>query len=744
MQNAQPRVDGITRRFFAIIVTFVLIVLCLLALDRFQADVLSAVRAYVAGEGLYSKSQKDAVYYLQAYARSHNDADYARFNEALAVPLGDHRARLALQSDPPDIAAAQAGLLAGRNDPADVQQLISFFLNFRFVPEMQEAIRIWAAADVHILHLQALGKRMHETITRHPEDGTSIRGLLAEVSQEADTVSRLEDDFSATLGQAARRTYSFTRILMLCATLSLLLIGILVSRRILQTTRATQAQLLASEARFRHVVESNIIGVFFWRTGGDIVDANDAFLAMLGYSRDEVSTLNWRDISSPEYAEIDNAASEQVHRLGFVDPYEKVFFRKDGSRVEALVGAAAFETEADTGFCIVLDLTEQHRLKNRIEQAQKMEAIGTLVGGIAHDFNNTLTAMLGNVQLARYEENDTEALATRFDNLEALARHSARIVHQLMTFARKDVMHLTPMVLNDFMREMVVRAADVIPRHIDCRFDVTDDRLEVNADPDLLEQVIMHVLHNARSAVEGVDSPAIRCTLQRFEPGPVDQPWQPSSPRAYARITVMDNGCGMSTEARERVFEPFFTTHDVGEGMGLGMSMAYGAIQSHDGQISVDSTPTVGTTITIDLPLAVAKTMPQPALQQRPRQLTSAPVVLLVDDNEELRQICTEFLRSSGVEVLAENDGLAAIACFEDHAEEIQLVITDVAMPNLGGVKLAERLHAQRPDLPIIFMTGYDPHQALPPEVHETQQVLVKPFPFKELVERVKAVLAVD
>lgn len=854
--------DLITRQFYLVISLFVIIVFCLLMLDRFQAHILDSVRAYVAGEGFWSKGQKDASYHLERYARTGDINTYSQYLEGLSTSLGDRQARLALQSTPPDIEKARRGFLQGRNHPDDVDQMIHLFLDFGDFGDMKKAITIWTEADVLIDELIHLGSALDAEVQSAKPDPERIQAILTGIDSVNSRVSLLEDRFSATLGDAARKIERLTEWIMFIAALFLLLIGIFLSRRIIYGIHRAQKNLADSEARFRHVVESNIVGIAFWDAGGSVADANDAFLHTIGYTREELDNgqIDWRTLTPPELISRDEATLQSLRSQGYHEPYEKVFLHKDGHQVPVFIGAALSRDSEDRGVAFVLDLsaqkeaeqlqkiaesvfkatreaifvtdetptikavnpafcritgyregevlgrnphilssghhdaefyrdmweslqktgawqgeisnrrkdgtiyqewlsisaiyndkneiseyvavfsdiTELRKMEEHLRQAQKMEAVGTLVGGIAHDFNNTLAAIEGNLFLAGENMHDPEKLTGYIGSIQQLSSRSAEMVRQLMTFARKDIVRFKPLSLNELFTEIGHLAPSIIPENIMFIMKLCPDDLWIMGDATQWHQMALNLLNNARDALERTSSPFIECEISRYEPDATFRDNHPElAEEALAQVVFRDNGCGIPQEHMEHIFDPFYTTKDVGKGTGLGLSMVYGSMQRHHGAVEVKSVPGNGTSVHLYIPLAeevMQEAIEKPVAQER--GTTRPATVLVVDDNTTLRDICALSLQGLGYEVLTADDGSSGLHCFKRHRDEIGFVICDIVMPKMGGFELAKRIRRHTPDLPVVFITGYDPEQTqIPSNLMENSAILIKPFPTRELAK---------
>ncbi len=364
----------VMRGYYLIVVLFASAMLCLLVVSQLQADILDSVRAYVAGEGRWSKGQKDAVYRLIRYSFTHDGADYQAFMDGVGVTLGDKQARLAMQQSEVDRGKARAGFLRGGNHPNDVDKMIDFFVDYQRVGKVREAIEFWTEGDAKIAELQHLGESLRAEIASGSANRERIDSILWRVGDVDRQLTVLENRFSATLGEAARWSKTLTHNVVIGSMLLLLGIVLLLSWRIVRGIRQTERALIASEARFRHVVESNMLGILFWGEDDGVSEANDAFLQMVGYSREELESgvISWRRLTSPEHRQGIAMAHQEIREHGFCAPYEQEIMHKDGHRVVTYVGGALLDGPAKQGVTFVLDISKSR-------EAEQMQRVATTV-----------------------------------------------------------------------------------------------------------------------------------------------------------------------------------------------------------------------------------------------------------------------------------------------------------------------------------------------------------------------------
>jgi len=413
--------------------------------------------------------------------------------------------------------------------------------------------------------------------------------------------------------------------------------------------------------------------------------------------------------------------------------------RKSGEEyAEKLTISAIYnEQHQITNFVgLFTDITDQLNLEEQLRQSQKMEAVGTLVGGIAHDFNNMLAGITGNLYLASRLSQRMPELQTKLENIDQLTQRAAGMISHMLTFARKGMIQMHDLSFSAFVKEAIKLARVSVPENITFHYSIEPDDLMIHGDVTQLQQVIMNLINNARDAVGTAQVPEIELSLTSFTANEVFRHHHPELTTDHlVHLCVRDNGCGISKEYLDKIYDPFFTTKEVGMGTGLGLSMCYGAILSHHGVVEVESALGEGSSFHVYLPLLEET----PALENVEASSDDAwkargETILLADDEQCVRESVAEVLESMGYRVLQASDGKVAMTLFEAHQAEIQMAIMHIVMPYVSGLKLAEQLRLMNPDLPVLFATGYDKEHVMDQsKPMSNSEVLSKPFHFDEL-----------
>jgi PAS domain S-box-containing protein len=396
--------------------------------------------------------------------------------------------------------------------------------------------------------------------------------------------------------------------------------------------------------------------------------------------------------------------------------------------------------------CMALDVTDRKQLEEQFRQAQKMEAVGRLAGGIAHDFNNLLMVIQGYADLLADRLPPGESLHRNAEQIQTAAQRAAALTQQLLAFSRKQI--LAPKVLNvhSVVADMEKMLQRLIGEDIELETSTKPDLWLVKADRSQIEQVVMNLAVNARDAMPTGGRLMIETSNVEFDVSVSHSP-AVVAPGKYVMLAVTDTGCGMDAKTQAHIFEPFFTTKEKGKGTGLGLATVYGVVKQSGGYVWVYSEPDHGTTFKVYLP----RIDEDAASAGRDRNAETkilargSEVVLLVEDELGVRELAREYLEMSGYTVLAASDGHTAIELAATHAGPIHLLMTDMVMPGIGGRELAERVHAMRPDIKILYMSGYT-DQAI---VHSgtlgaDAPLLQKPFTLATLTTKLREILSLE
>jgi PAS domain S-box-containing protein len=504
----------------------------------------------------------------------------------------------------------------------------------------------------------------------------------------------------------------------------------------------TRAILLrASETRLRRLAEAGIFGTTVADDSGRIVEANDAFLEMVGYSRNDLEAghVDWHKMMPPEWLHVEVAIREQLETNGFARPCETECLRKDGTRVPVLVGVARLD--GSEHIAITLDLSERKRLEDQFRQSQKMEAVGRLAGGVAHDFNNMLSVILSYADLILSDLRTEDPLRADLQEIKTAGQRAADLTRQLLAFSRQQVLQPKILVLNQVLAGMEKMLHRLLGADVALTLLPASALGNVKADPGQVEQIVMNLAVNARDAMPTGGKLTIETANVVLDAGYARE-HHGVAPGRYVMFAVSDTGMGMDKATRARIFEPFFTTKEVGKGTGLGLSTVFGIVQQSGGHVWVYSEPGKGTTFKVYFPrvegvAAAHGSQPPVALSERGNE-----TILLVEDEEQVRVVARGILRRNGYHVLeAPNGGEALLIC-ERHSARIDLLLTDVVLPHMSGRELSERVASLRPEMKVLFMSGYTDEAVVHHGVlHSGVNYLQKPITPDSLTRKVREVL---
>lgn len=388
------------------------------------------------------------------------------------------------------------------------------------------------------------------------------------------------------------------------------------------------------------------------------------------------------------------------------------------------------------------EIAERLQIEEALRQAQKMEAVGQLTGGIAHDFNNLLTVILGNVDMARtrLDSGSDERIERALASAQKGAERASALTQRLLAFSRRQPLAPKQIAVSRLLQGMAELISRSLGETIVLKTETCDDLWNVEVDPNQLENAILNLAVNGRDAMDGSGTLTLAATNV---PSGVALASGIAATRDYIQLSVADTGSGMSDEAITRAFEPFFTTKEVGKGTGLGLSMVYGFVKQSGGDIHIASQVGAGTIIYLYLPRAVAH-----PLESTPAEIPEAELrdldetILVVEDDEDVRQFTVDCLNELGYNVLQAAGGPAALMMLRDQRDDVELLVTDVVMPELSGRQLAEAAHQLKPDLPVLYISGYPRDVILHDgRVKEGVELLSKPFTQQALAAKVRELL---
>jgi len=527
------------------------------------------------------------------------------------------------------------------------------------------------------------------------------------------------------------------------------ILGVLgIAQVVTERVRAEQ-EARRSEERFRRVFESNMIGLMFFRMSGEIVEANEAFLSTLGFAPGDVEAglVNWRTATVPGFEHLDERALLELAASGVCSPYEKEWFRKDGSRVPVLIGGATLHEASGVGVAFMLDLSERRqnleereRLHAQLLQVQKLESLGVLAGGIAHDFNNLLTAILGSASAAILTLPNESPARPDLDNVVLASRRAANLTRQLLAYSGKGHFEVRPIDLSVHVRELASLLETTISKKVQLRLELTRDLPAVSADIAQVQQIVMNLVINGAEAIGDQRGTVLVTTgLQAIDEFYVQSLFSGEGiePGSYVYLEVHDTGCGMDEATKMRIFDPFFTTKFTGRGLGLAAVM--GIVRGHKGAIKVYSSPGKGTTFKVFFPASDAAAVgPAPEVMS----FRGEGLALVIDDDQGVREAASRLLEYFGFRVLQAVDGRHGSDVFREHASEIVVVLLDMTMPEMNGEETFRELRRMRPEVPVILSSGYN-------EIEATRRFtakglagfLQKPFTPKELTQKLALAL---
>jgi len=480
--------------------------------------------------------------------------------------------------------------------------------------------------------------------------------------------------------------------------------------------KLAEEALRKSEEKYRTVLENIEDGYYEVDLAGNFTFFNDFACRISGRRPDEIMGMNYRKYTDAQNAERLFHTFHQVYQTGISSKafdLEIIPTAGDRRNVEISVSLIKNEADAPEGFRgIIRDITErkqaeahQARLESQLQQAQKMEAIGTLAGGVAHDFNNILQAINGYAQLLLMKKAPDDPDYNKLTQLQKSGERAAHLVEQLLTFSRKMEGQRRHVSLNHEIELVAKLLKQTTPKMIERRIDLDEALWPVYADPVHMEQILLNLGSNAADAMPEGGTMAFETRNVFLDADSDELPG--AAPGPFVRLIVSDTGYGMDDATVQQIFDPFFTTKEVGKGTGLGLASVYGIVKSHGGHILCDSRANQGTVFKIYLPAASEETASSEIDHQAAMPEGGKETLLVVDDELPVREAATEILQHFGYHVLCAENAEQAIELYRDHHNRVALVILDLSMPGMGGTQCLRELLALNPDAKVIISSGY-------------------------------------
>jgi two-component system cell cycle sensor histidine kinase/response regulator CckA len=541
----------------------------------------------------------------------------------------------------------------------------------------------------------------------------------------------------------------FTRLLVLC------LFAIFTShyQYTFNKSRLADEALRESELKYRTILESVEEGCFEIDLEGNLTFFNDPLSKMLGYTPEEMLGKNTREFTSPATMRKMDQIYDQILKTG--EPIRGTGYDavgKDGGGIALELAASLIrDPQGDpVGFRGVLrDVSERkdaeaqkRALELQVQQAQKMESIGTLAGGIAHDFNNILMGIQGNASLMLLKTDSSHAFYEKLKNIEAYVENGTELTKQLLGFARRGKYHSIASDINS----IIDKSASMFGRtkkEIRIHKDLMPDIYTVEVDRGQIEQALLNLYVNAWQAMpEGGDlylkteNVILDADFENIQPYKVET-------GKYVKITVSDTGSGFDDETKKRIFEPFFTTKEMGRGTGLGLASVYGIIKGHGGYINVHSRKDQGATFAVYLPASAKEVRHEKAEPVVETVAKGTGTILLIDDEEMIIKVGEELLQELGYNVIAARSGEEAVKLYNKNRDKIDLVVMDMIMPGMGGGETFDRLKAVNPDVKVLLSSGYSINgQASKILERGCDGFIQKPFNLNQLSEKIRGIVA--
>ncbi len=507
--------------------------------------------------------------------------------------------------------------------------------------------------------------------------------------------------------------------------------------------KRAEEKIQQQHAYFQQLFDNSPAGIALSDKDDYVISVNAAFTRMFQYSFDDVKAHSILNLIVPpdRMEEARSITSEALN--GKVMIKESVRKRKDGTLIDvSLTVYPVVTSQRIVGvYRIFVDVSGRKKLEDQIRQVQKMESLGTLAGGIAHDFNNILGIILGHSALMERLKEDPQKLTESIETIVKATQRGAGLVKQLLTFARKQEALFESVSINDMIREINKLLQETFPKIVTISLSLQKDLSTIVADESQIHQVLLNLCVNARDAMPKGGTLSI--STRTIEGEAISSLFPKATTRQYVQIEVADTGIGMDESTRQRIFEPFFTTKAPGKGTGLGLAVVFGIIENHNGFIDVLSAPGEGTSFTVYLPIPEHA----PEVSQRARKgVEEIPggteTILVIEDEEVLRNLAKVILVLKGYTVLIAEDGMQGVEMYQSHQEEIAVVLSDIGLPTLSGQDVFRRIREINPEAKVIMASGFiDPETKSEMYKAGLRHFIQKPYLHDEVLQKIREVI---